>query len=176
MLFSRGDLPSVRILMDCLQEFRDVSGLVVNSAKSNIFTADIQQHELDYILEETQFARGEMPVRYLGIPLAAKRLLITDFSTLVDRIGACIRKRTAKSLSFAGRLELIRSVIQGVECFWLQTFPLPAAVIEKIHRHCRTFLWNSKMAPVAWEEICHLKQEGGLGIQYIQSWNVALLS
>ncbi|KAL0287460.1 UNVERIFIED_CONTAM: Retrovirus-related Pol polyprotein from type-2 retrotransposable element R2DM [Sesamum angustifolium] len=38
MLFSRGDLPSIRILMECLQEFRDVSGLAVNNAKSNIFT------------------------------------------------------------------------------------------------------------------------------------------
>ncbi|KAK4428297.1 hypothetical protein Salat_1129300 [Sesamum alatum] len=131
MLFSRGDLSSVHILMECLQEFRDISGLAVNTAKSNIFTAGIQQNELDSIPERTQFARGEKPVRYLDIPLVAKRLSITDFSPLVDRIGNCIRKWMPKSLSFVGRLELIRSIIQSVECFWLQTFPLPAAVIEK---------------------------------------------
>ncbi|KAL0287461.1 UNVERIFIED_CONTAM: hypothetical protein Sangu_2690300 [Sesamum angustifolium] len=117
-----------------------------------------------------------MPVRYLGIPLAAQRLSVTDYSPLVDQIAGCIRKWTAKSLSFAGRLELIRSVLQGVECFWLQVFPLPMAVIEKIHRLCRAFLWNSKRAPVAWEDICHPKEEGGLGVRHIQSWNVALLA
>ncbi|KAL0329453.1 UNVERIFIED_CONTAM: hypothetical protein Sradi_4932000 [Sesamum radiatum] len=176
MLFSRGDLPSIRILMECLQEFRDVSGLAVNTAKSNIFTAGIQNDTLDEVLAMTEFARGHMPVRYLGIPLAAQRLSVTDYSPLVDQIAGCICKWTAKSLSFAGRLELIRSVLQGVECFWLQVFPLPMAVIEKIHRLCRAFLWNSKRAPVAWVDICHPKEEGGLGVRHIQSWNVALLA
>ncbi|KAL0315518.1 UNVERIFIED_CONTAM: hypothetical protein Sradi_5430000 [Sesamum radiatum] len=50
------------------------------------------------------------------------------------------------------------------------------AVIEKIHRLCRAFLWNSKRAPVAWVDICHPKEEGGLGVRHIQSWNVALLA
>ncbi|XP_011083922.1 uncharacterized protein LOC105166312 [Sesamum indicum] len=121
MLFSRGDLPSIHVLMECLQEFRDTSGLTVNTSKSSIFTAGIQYEELDGILARTGFALG-------------------------------------------------------VECFWLQVFPLPAAVIEKIHRLCRNFLWNSRRAPVAWEEICHPKEEGGLEIRHIQSWNVALLA
>ncbi|KAK4394387.1 hypothetical protein Sango_1909500 [Sesamum angolense] len=140
MLFSRGDLPSIRILMECLQEFRDVSGLAVNTAKSNIFTAGIQNDTLDEALAMTEFARGYMRVRYLGIPLAAQRLSVSDYSLLVDQIAGCIRKWMAKSLSFASRLELMRSVIQGVECFWLQVFPLPMAVIEKIHRLFRAFL------------------------------------
>ncbi|KAL0410974.1 UNVERIFIED_CONTAM: hypothetical protein Slati_3687100 [Sesamum latifolium] len=145
MLFSRGDLPSVHILMECLQEFRDVFGLAVNTSKSSIFTAGIVNNELDGILVWTEFARGEMPIWYLGILFAAQRLSITDYSPLVDRIAYCISKWTAKSLSFASRLELISSVIQG-------------------------------RAPVVWEEICYLKEEGGLGIRHIQSWNVALLA
>ncbi|KAL0378723.1 UNVERIFIED_CONTAM: hypothetical protein Sradi_3177800 [Sesamum radiatum] len=176
MLSSRGDLPSVHILMECLQEFRDISRLAVNTSKSSMFTAGIVDNALDGILARTEFTRGEMPVRYLGIPLAAQRLSVTDYSPLVDRIAHCISKWSAKSLSFAGLLELIRSVIQGVECFWLQYFPLPAAVIDKIHRLCRNFLWNSKRAPVVWEEICHPKEEARLGIRHIQTWNVALLA
>ncbi|KAL2248412.1 UNVERIFIED_CONTAM: hypothetical protein Sindi_2693500 [Sesamum indicum] len=176
MLFSCGDLPSIHILMECLQEFRDTSGLTVNTSKSSIFTAGIQNEELDGILARTKFARGEMPVRYLGIPLATQRLSVTNYSPLVDQIANCISKWTGKFLSYAGRLELIRSVIQGVECYWLQVFPLPAAVIEKIYRLCRSFLWNSRRAPVAWEEICHPKEEGGVCIRHIQFWNVALLA
>ncbi|KAL0415627.1 UNVERIFIED_CONTAM: hypothetical protein Slati_3394600 [Sesamum latifolium] len=139
MLFSRGDLPSIHILMECLQEFRDISGLVVNTSKSSIFTVGIVNNELDAILARTEFSRGEMHVRYLGIPLAAQRLSVIDHSPLVDWIANCIFKWTAKSLSFAGRLELISSVIQGVECFWLQCFPLPTAVVDKIHRLYRNF-------------------------------------
>ncbi|KAL0339900.1 UNVERIFIED_CONTAM: hypothetical protein Sradi_4506800 [Sesamum radiatum] len=162
--------------MECLQEFRDVSGLPVNTSKSSIFTAGIENNMLCDILARTEFTRGEMPVRYLGIPLAAQRLSVRDYSPLVDQIANSISRWAAKSLSFAGRLELIRSVIQGVECFWLQIFPLPAIVVKKIHQLCRNFLWNSERAPVAWEDICHPKNEGGLGIRHTQTWNVALLA
>ncbi|KAL0402636.1 UNVERIFIED_CONTAM: hypothetical protein Slati_4293500 [Sesamum latifolium] len=176
MLFSRDDLPSIYILMECLKEFRDVSGLAVNTSKSSIFRAGIENNELHGILTRIDFARGEMPVRYLGIPLAAQRFSISDYSLLMDQIANCISKWVPKSLLFAGWLELIHSVIQGVECFLLQIFPLPAMVVEKIHLVCRNFLWNSRRAPIALEEICHPKEEGGLGIRHIQSWNVALLA
>ncbi|KAL0381230.1 UNVERIFIED_CONTAM: hypothetical protein Sangu_0187300 [Sesamum angustifolium] len=87
MMFSRGDLPSVHILMECLQEFRDVSGLTVNTSKSSIFTAGIDNNILCDILARTEFTRGEMPVRYLGISLAAQRLSVRDYSPLVDQIA-----------------------------------------------------------------------------------------
>ncbi|KAL0293333.1 UNVERIFIED_CONTAM: hypothetical protein Sradi_6943100 [Sesamum radiatum] len=111
MFFSRGDLPSIHILMECLKEFRDVSGLAVNTSKSSIFMAGIENNEFHGILARTDFAVGEMPVRYLGIPLAAQRLSVSDYSPLVDQIANCISKWVPKSLLFAGRLELIRSVI-----------------------------------------------------------------
>ncbi|KAL2237417.1 UNVERIFIED_CONTAM: hypothetical protein Sindi_0933400 [Sesamum indicum] len=176
MRFSGGDLPSIHVLMECLQEFRDASGLSVNTSKSCIFTAGVRNEELDEILARTEFARGEMPIPYLGIPLAAQRLSVNNYSPLVDQIVNCISKWKSNTLSYAGQLKLNRLVIQGVECFWLQVFPLPAEVIEKIHRLCRNFLWNSRRALVAWEEICHPKEEGGLGIRHIQSVNVALLA
>ncbi|KAL0442039.1 UNVERIFIED_CONTAM: hypothetical protein Sradi_0142800 [Sesamum radiatum] len=67
LLFSRGDLPSIHILMECLQEFRDVFDLAVNTAKSNIFTASIQNDTLDEALAMTEFARGNMPVRLQAV-------------------------------------------------------------------------------------------------------------
>ncbi|KAL0431821.1 UNVERIFIED_CONTAM: hypothetical protein Sradi_0808100 [Sesamum radiatum] len=139
MLFFRDDLLSVHILMKCLQEFKDISSLAVNTLKSSIFTAGIIDNEFDGILARTEFTRGEMPVWYLGIPLAAQHLSVSDYSSLVDCIAY-------------------------------------SAVVDKIHRLYRNFLWNSKRASVAWEEVCHPKEEGGFGIRHIQSWNVALLA
>ncbi|KAL2248951.1 UNVERIFIED_CONTAM: Retrovirus-related Pol polyprotein from type-2 retrotransposable element R2DM [Sesamum indicum] len=172
----QGDPMSPALFLLSMEYFSRLVKRKTSTSDFNFHPKCIHNEELDGILAQTEFARGEMPVRYLGIPLAAQRLSVTNYSPLVDQIANCISKWTSKSLSYAGRLELIRSVIQGVECFWLQVFPLPAAVIEKIHRLCRNFLWNSGRAPVAWEEICHPKEEGGLGIRHIQSWNVALLA
>ncbi|KAK4438304.1 hypothetical protein Salat_0164700 [Sesamum alatum] len=159
MAISKSDGSTITSAEDIGREFTDyftsLLGTEVQTLPVDndvIFMAGIQDNELHGILARMEFARGEMPVRYLGIPLAAQRLSVSDYSLLVDKIASNISKWAAKSLSFAGRLELIRSVIQGVECFWLQIFPLPATVIEKIHHLCRNFLWNSRRAPVAWEE------------------------
>ncbi|KAK4397610.1 hypothetical protein Sango_1236500 [Sesamum angolense] len=59
MLFSRGYLPYIHILIECLQEFRDIFGLAVNTSKSIIFTAWIENNEFHRILARTDFTRDE---------------------------------------------------------------------------------------------------------------------
>ncbi|KAL2252275.1 UNVERIFIED_CONTAM: hypothetical protein Sindi_0022200 [Sesamum indicum] len=111
MLFSCGDLPSIHILMECLQEFRDASGLTVNTSKSSIFTAGNQNEEFDGILSRTEFVRGEMSVRYLGIPLAAQRLsadwnlsvqLFREWSAFGSKFSHFQRRSSRISTDFAG--------------------------------------------------------------------------
>ncbi|KAK4380972.1 hypothetical protein Sango_3013000 [Sesamum angolense] len=126
------DFTSLYINVDCV---RYSIGIVTSFHRS---CTGIENNMLCDILAMTEFTKGEMPVRYLGIPLAAQRLSVRDYSPLVDQIANSISRWAAKSLSFAGRLELIRSVIQGVEYFWLQIFP-PAVVVEKIHDLCGIF-------------------------------------
>jgi hypothetical protein len=81
-----------------------------------------------------------------------------------------------KYLSYAGRLELIKSVLHGMVQFWISIFPIPAIVINKITSLCRNFLWTgdmrrSKSALVAWKQVCLPKDEGGLGIHDIKARN-----
>ncbi|KAL0290194.1 UNVERIFIED_CONTAM: hypothetical protein Scaly_2680200 [Sesamum calycinum] len=85
IFFSRGDLPSIYILMECLQEFRDVSSLAVNTFKLGIFTVGTQNDVLDGILTRMESARRNMHVRYLGIPLAGQ----LEFIRSVIQGGEC---------------------------------------------------------------------------------------
>ncbi|KAK6120883.1 hypothetical protein DH2020_045380 [Rehmannia glutinosa] len=174
MLFSKGDLPSVKILIDCLNEFKNASGLDVNSFKSNIFTAGIIGDKLDNILNLLNFPLGSLPVRYLGVPLAAQKLNVNHYAPLYDRIASYINKWTNSSLIFGALL--IKSVLQGVECFWLQIFPLPNTVIDRITRLCRVFLWGKNTSPIKWTKVCLPSDEGGLGLRDVHSWNKALLA
>ncbi|KAH6806046.1 hypothetical protein C2S51_030877 [Perilla frutescens var. frutescens] len=116
MLFTRGDYRSVQILIEALREFELVSGLQVNTNKSTLFTARLKDHELTSIEQLVGFPSSAWPVRYLGIPLATKKLTMVDYSPLIDKIMDNINKWAAKSLSYVGRLELIKSVLQGIEC------------------------------------------------------------
>ncbi|GFS40060.1 hypothetical protein Acr_00g0066450 [Actinidia rufa] len=104
-----------------------------------------------------------------------------QFSPLLDKISGYISAWAGANLSYAGRTKLVKSVLQGVECFWLSIIPIPAGVRSKIIQLCRNFLWsgncNSNKKPlVAWNEVTMPKSEGGLGIRNMKAWNKALLS
>lgn len=117
MLFCRGDLVSVRLLMDCLRDFHEVSGLAFNAHKSSIYVAGIHDSDLQDIIQVANFGIGSFPFRYLGVPLLASRLNVCHFAPLFDRIRALIAGWSQKLLSYAGRLELIRAVVGGIMGF-----------------------------------------------------------
>ncbi|XP_075492649.1 uncharacterized protein LOC142530721 [Primulina tabacum] len=128
------------------------------------------------ILSITGFSPGSLPFRYLGIPLAARKLRSSDYCKLVDAIAAKINSWPRHSLSYAGKIELIRSVVQGIECYWLSILPIPNCVISSIYSLCRKFVWHSKHPPIAWENLCKSLEDGGLGLKNLMAWNKALIA
>ncbi|CAH9148298.1 unnamed protein product [Cuscuta epithymum] len=176
MLFSRGDKYSIEILVNTLKEFGDVSGLRVNHTKSNIFVGGVHGYDLQNILDLVDYSRGEFPVRYLGVPLAPLKVSVAQYSPLLETVCDFLKAWNTKTISYAGKIELIRSVIQGIQSFWLQVFPVPQTVLDRIVSICRSFLWGGKIAKVAWDDICLPKDEGGLGIHNAKIWNHALLA
>ncbi|CAH9090422.1 unnamed protein product, partial [Cuscuta europaea] len=176
MLFCRGDTYFVKVLIDALNEFGEVSGLRVNFDKSNIFLGGVRDHDLTAILDLVDFKVGAFPVKYLGIPLSPLKLAIAEYAPLLEKISDYLSSWNTKTLSYAGRTELIKSVIQGVHSFWLQVFPIPQAILDRVVSICRIFFWGCKFARVAWADMCLPKEEGGLGIRHTKTWNKALLS
>ncbi|GFZ00486.1 O-methyltransferase family protein [Actinidia rufa] len=181
VLFSRGDPTSVSILMEKLNHFGVCSGLNINLTKSSFHSAGISDTDLDIIKGITGFSQGSFPFRYLGIPVADSKLTIAQYSPLIDRISDSISAWAGATLSYAGRTELIKSVLQGVECFWLSILPIPTGVKSKIVQLCRNFLWSGKCTVnkrplVAWREVSLPKDEGGLGLGDSKAWNKALLT
>ncbi|GFZ13032.1 hypothetical protein Acr_23g0014170 [Actinidia rufa] len=181
ILLSRGDPTSVSLIMGKLKQFGDCSGLKISLSKSSLYTAGISPGDLETIKGITGFPQGAFPFKYLGIPVAASRLTITQFSPLIDKISDYISAWAGASLSYAGRAELIKSVLHGVECYWLSILPIPVGVREKVNQLCRNFLWSGKATVnkkplVAWKEVTLPKHEGGLGIRNTKAWNKALIS
>ncbi|VFQ86115.1 unnamed protein product [Cuscuta campestris] len=141
-----GNVDYVNVLAKAIKIFSQVSGLHVNPLKSNIFLAGEIKDKKEDILALVSFPQGKLLVRYLGLLLTSQRASERDFSPLVTKVDEYIRKWNAKTLSAAGRLELIRAVIQGIEGFWFQAFPIHKSILDRITSLCRTFLWGSKFS------------------------------
>lgn len=135
----------------------------------------MEDFDLQDMLQYTGFLVGAFPILYSGYPLVYGKLKTCHLNPLLDKINNFINAWSAHTLSYAGRLELLKAVIQGVESFWLQNFPIPVTVINKINSMCRTFLWGGAKPKEAWLNICTPKSEGGHGLKNYKIWNKATL-
>ncbi|GFY95894.1 hypothetical protein Acr_11g0002000 [Actinidia rufa] len=126
VLFSRGDPTSVSLLMENLNHFRDCSGLQISISKSCFHSAGIEIADMEEIQRITGFSQGSFPFRYLGIPIANSRLTISQFSPLLDKISGYISVWVGANLSYAGKTELVKSVLQDQRMRLLTTSSLDA--------------------------------------------------
>ncbi|XP_074290992.1 uncharacterized protein LOC141617727 [Silene latifolia] len=146
LVFARGDFPSVKAVETCLQKFAEFSGLQPNPAKTNIYFGGVHPDVKNLILCDTSYLEGTFPFRYLGVPLHSSRLKRVMYHSLLDKIKSKVTYWANKYLSYAGKVQLINSVIFGIETFWCASFLLPKGVMQEIERLCRQFLWNYQAA------------------------------
>ncbi|KAL0282723.1 UNVERIFIED_CONTAM: hypothetical protein Sangu_2935000 [Sesamum angustifolium] len=109
----------------------------------------------------------------------AKSQIIFSERPLIDKVDARLASWNNLNLSYAGRLQLIKSVLSTLHTYWASAFILPKGVLKTLEKKMRRFLWHgspgSGNAKVAWERISKLKEEGGLGIRSLITTNQALM-
>ncbi|KAL0423432.1 UNVERIFIED_CONTAM: putative ribonuclease H protein [Sesamum radiatum] len=180
LLFCKADVASVRVFRHGLAEFAKLSGLHANPQKSQLILSRSAQDVREQLLAALHFQEGHLPLRYLGLPLLASRLSISDCKPLLLKIDSRIKGWESIQLSFAGRIQLIKSVLMSLNVYWAMAFILPKGVIREVEKKMRTFLWKGNSAvgypKVAWNVVCKPIEEGGQGIRDILALNKALMS
>ncbi|KAL3326576.1 hypothetical protein AABB24_037315 [Solanum stoloniferum] len=100
----------------------------------------------------------ELPFKYLGVPLSTKKLKVIQWCSFINKIMFRINSWIARKLSYAGRTQLVQTVLFGVQSYWAQLFIIPAKIIKLIEGLCRSYLWSgvgyvTKKALIAWERV-----------------------
>ncbi|GKD81131.1 RNA-directed DNA polymerase, eukaryota, reverse transcriptase zinc-binding domain protein, partial [Tanacetum coccineum] len=148
LVFCHGDPESVKVMKKSLDEFSGYSGLLPNLQKSTIFFGGLSSAEQQSIINIIPFSVGKLPVRYLGVPLLTKKLSISDCKPLISKVKTKISDWKNKALSYAGRVQLIASVLREL---------------------------TKGKAKVSWDKICKPKDQGGLGLKNLGVWNEVLM-
>nr|GEX57492.1 MACPF domain-containing protein CAD1 [Tanacetum cinerariifolium] len=79
-------------------------GLVPSIPKGTDYFCNVLNHVKLAILSIMPFSEGELPVKYLGVPLISSRLLNKDCKVLVEKAKNWIGDWKNKSLSFAAKV------------------------------------------------------------------------
>lgn len=149
----------------------------ISLEKSTIYMAGISEDERSRILRNFPLAVGDLPVRYLGLPLMTQAMKRQDYLPLIERIRGQISTWMSRFLSYAGRMLLIKSVLMSTVYFWAEAFRLLSQCVKEIEQLCSVFLWSgpdlkSSGAKVAWQDVCKPTNEGGLGIRALKEVNL----
>lgn len=105
-------------------------------------------------------------------------MLARDCEKIVDKMTARVRTWCSRYFSFAGRLQLVNSVLMSMQVYWAQIFLIPKKRMKKVNSICKSYLWHGtteSLRPgyVAWDRVCSSKKEGGWGIRNEALWNTA---
>lgn len=176
MIFIEGKKKSIEGVLRIFDDFAAISGLTISLEKSTLYLARVSIEDRTAILPHFPFAMGQLPVRYLGLPLLTKQMSVDDYSTLLERIQYRFTSWTTRFISYAGHLQLLWSAIYSLINFWIQAYRLPSDCTKEIEKMCSAFLWsgpelNTTKSKVTWEIICSQKSEGGLGLKRLKEAN-----
>ena len=126
-----------------MRQFTAISKMDINYNKSSIFFGGQVWHR-QWITFHLGLNQGNLPIRYLGLPLISKRLSASECSPLLQAVTQQLQSWKAKLLSFARRAELIKSVLSAMSLYWTSVFLLPVSVLKEIDRMMMAFLWYSQ--------------------------------
>ncbi|GJZ66378.1 RNA-directed DNA polymerase, eukaryota, reverse transcriptase zinc-binding domain protein [Tanacetum coccineum] len=171
LVFCHGDCNSVKVIKKSLDELSGLSGLVPNMQKCTVFFGGLSNTKQQLILNIIPFT--------VGVPLITKQINISDCKPRVNKVKAKVSDWKNKVLSYAGRVQLIASVLSSMQNYWASVFLLPKQVINEINKLLKGFLWcqgdlTKGRAKISWDAICKPKDQGGLGLKNLYVWNCSI--
>ncbi|GKA73877.1 RNA-directed DNA polymerase, eukaryota, reverse transcriptase zinc-binding domain protein [Tanacetum coccineum] len=140
--------------------------------RAQYFFGNVDDRTKAKILDILPFNIRKLPVSYLGVPLITKHIGVKECKSLVDKVKAKVNNWKNRLLSYAGRLQLVASVLASMQVYWASVFILPKTMVRDIDRLLKGFLWcqgnlTKGKEKVAWKLVCKPKNEGGLGIKHL---------
>ena len=122
LIFMKGNKDSIEGVQKILNVFYTYSGLQLNCDKSEFYCSGVSRDTMNEMQLSTGFKCGSLPVRYLGVPLVTRRLSFKDCYPLFDKMKVRINCWSARLISYARRLQLIKTVLYSIQNFWCHHF------------------------------------------------------
>jgi hypothetical protein len=103
---------------------------------------------------------------------------VCHLQPIADRIKLKLSAWKASLLSIAGRVQLVKFVIQSMMIYSISLYSWPISLIKEVEKNIRNFIWSGdpdkrKLVTVSWKKLCRPFAQGGLGLRSLTSLNSA---
>ena len=165
-----------------LDVFAMMSGLTLNYSKSCFLFWNVSDHACAGETARNMGCSHSMcPFTYLGFSLGDHMNKLSAWKPVMEKIQNRLASWKAKILSRAGRLTLIKSVLNSLPLYFMSMLKMPKAIAMKIVSLQRNIFWSGVSSEkmgcprIKWSDIELPKEMGGLGVGNIMHKNLILL-
>jgi hypothetical protein len=158
MIFCKGNLNGLKELKSLFNRYALESGQVINNSKSTIISGSITPRRLELMVQLLNFSIGSLPFNYLGVPIFKGKPRVCHLQPIADRIKLKLLAWKASLLSIAGRVQLVRAVVQSMLIYSISIYSWPESLLKDIEKNMRNFIWSGdiekrKLVTVSWKNV-----------------------
>lgn len=126
---SYDSIVNLKLLLYC---FEWLSGLKINFHKSEVFVFGYPQAEKEEMANMINCKLGELPMKYLGIPISDRHLGIAVFNDIYNKMRKRLDPWKGKSLTLGGRLTLTNTCLSSLPIYMMGFYRIPAGGHDKM--------------------------------------------
>lgn len=170
LLFCRGTRRDIYYLFRGINLFKIATGMMINFQKSSASFFRLEDTDLRYMMgyfpiQAVEISEG---IKYLGFFIKPNGYRKSDWKWLIGKLEKRLLLCSNKWFSGAGRLTLVKSVLEAIPAYWMSIAWILKGVLDRIRRIYFSFLWQGNKEEysrpwVKWEKIAAPKGAGGLG-------------
>ncbi|KAL4278182.1 hypothetical protein GQ457_03G030870 [Hibiscus cannabinus] len=180
IVFCEASMTKIKNIVRILRGFEIAAGLKLNLSKTSLLGVNVDEIALNSWAEAIKCKSEKLPSKYLGLPLGSSKNSTTLWEPVIDKFRKKCAGWKIGTLSFGGRITLIKSVLSSLPIYFLSLFKIPKTVNLTISKLIARFLWglvdNKAIHWVRWEVLCSPSECGGLGLVDFEVKNRALLN
>lgn len=122
-----------------------------------------------------------LPFKFLGVKVGDSPRKLSMWKDLISHLRRRLAVWRGILLNIAGRMCLIKFVLNAIPIYSLYFYKVPSKVLKEIRTIQTNFLWNKcdlkrLIHWVCWDTVCKYREEGGLGVKNVEIINEALIS
>lgn len=180
--FFRAVETEANVMKRILNRYEEMSGQVVNFDKSTVvFSPNTKGEDREKVCAQLGVREINIPGNYLGMPMIVGRRKVSTFKVLVGKVEKKLQAWGSRVISMAGKVMLLKTAAQTIPNFWMSLFLIPKDIIDMIEKRMNAFWWCSNGGTggikwMAWERLCEVNEEGGLGLKKLHEFNIAMLA
>jgi hypothetical protein len=180
LIFCKGKLSGLNDIKSLFEAYAAESSQMINTSKSTIYSGSITPRRLSIIVQLLNFNIGTFPFNYLGVPMFKGKPKVCHLQPIADRIKLKLSAWKASLLFIAGRVQLVKFVIQSMMIYSISLYSWHVSLIKEVEKNIRNFIWSGdpdkrKLVTVSWKKLCRPFAQGGLGLRSLTSLNIEAL-